>query len=236
MNLLLSQPVCSLPHHLHRQAQAFQTSAARHASQYSHKQHFECVVVKGAEPADFDKGMWRLETKLLKQQLLNGKPEEQIARPWSMLVPSLDELRRDDWPLLVKDWPIFWSLVKKWLEYECDTRPRTSVQDLPFDEQKSQYHSQEELEGNLANNFTLGRLHGNMVAERLEDYHNWYQIRDREQVSCLGQACSAGCLSFLHGVSDQDVCSMCAWDLTWWHVHGLVAGSLVVAALQPGSG
>ena len=194
MNMLLAQPIYQLPHHLQRQAQAYQASAVGHASRYtrySHQQHFRSLTVRGADPPDFDKGMWRLETKLLKQQLLTGKTEEQPARPWSMLVPSLDDLRRSDWPKLVKDWPIFWSLVNKWLEYECDTRPRTSVQDLPFDEMKSQYHSQEELEGQLDNNFTLGRMHGNMVVERLEDYHNWYQIRDRQQVRTLSCAAAA---------------------------------------------
>ena len=183
MNGLLAQPICQLPHHLQRQAEAFQ--AAGRGNRYSHQQHFGSVKVRGADPPDFDKGMWKLETKLLKQQLLSGKTEEQPARPWSMLVPSLDDMRRSDWPLLVQDWPIFWSMVKKWLEYECDTRPRTSVQDLPFDEAKSQYHSEDELEGQLENNFTLGKMHGNMMVERLEDYHNWYQIRSRQQVCRL---------------------------------------------------
>ena len=191
INMLLAQPIYQLPHHLQRQAQAYQAWTVGHASRYSHQQRFGSLTVRGADPPDFDKAMWRLETKLLRQQLLTGKTEAQPARPWSMLVPSLDDLRRSDWPKLVKDWPIFWSLVNKWLEYECDTRPRTSVQDLPFDEMKSQYHSQEELEGQLDNNFTLGRMHGNMVVERLEDYHNWYQIRDRQQVHTPSWAATA---------------------------------------------
>ena len=80
------------------------------------------------------------------------------------------------------------ALFNKWLEYECDTRPRDTVIDLPYDSEKSRARAHSELEDKLTSNFTLGLTHGNMVAERMEEYHNWYQISGRDAVSSLTTA------------------------------------------------
>lgn len=107
MHNLLAEPLCRLPHHLHRAALVHQ--AGRHApAQTSQKARFSGLIARGAEPAEFDKSSWKLETKLLGEQLRGRVVEEQPARPWSFLVPSLEDIRRRDWPDLVKDWPIFW--------------------------------------------------------------------------------------------------------------------------------
>ena len=189
MQQLLAQPLSRLPHHLHRAAQAYHASLPEAPQQRGSR-----LTARAAEPPDFDKSSWKVETKLLADQLRSAQREQHPARPWSFLVPSLEEMRRRDWPQLVKDWPMFWALFNKWLEYECDTRPRDRVQDLPYDSEKSRAHGRDELEASLDSNFTIGSAHGNMVAERLEEYHNWFQISDRSAVrgSCCLPVCVCG--------------------------------------------
>ena len=107
MHSLLAEPLCRLPHHLHRAALQHQTG--RHApAQEGLRARSSGLIARGANPEHFDRSSWKTETKLLGEQLRSTVAEEQPARPWSFLVPSLEDMRRRDWPDLVKDWPIFW--------------------------------------------------------------------------------------------------------------------------------
>ena len=38
-------------------------------------------------------------------------------RPWDSLVPTLDQMSEPDWPSHVRDWTVFWTVVREWKHF-----------------------------------------------------------------------------------------------------------------------
>ncbi|KAK9794940.1 hypothetical protein WJX73_003198 [Symbiochloris irregularis] len=90
-------------------------------------------------------------------------------KPWRHLIPTLDDMQASDWVFKVKDWPMFWELFQRWLEYESDSGPPSWVDDPS------------EVPSAAAVQY-LDPDHADYSEARQDYYEAWFDIKGREQV------------------------------------------------------
>jgi hypothetical protein len=53
----------------------------------------------------------------LEQSAPRGESSPSTFRPWQFDLPTLEEMRQEDWPDKVRDWELFWTRHAVWQNY-----------------------------------------------------------------------------------------------------------------------